>query len=301
MNLRTNINRVTLFHDLYRLISEQKQSIVEITWEQHKFHEKRRWSTSEIIKSIDLKNLSDKDKAHIWNAGRAELTTKPGADRLATLADQESRRWQDSNSCLAAIIQICGTWSRYWNEEESFHEVTLNKLSNLIGLNSIDNKTVIEFRKIFPDDNILRTLFLLAISEIIAAVNYSYCSKVTQDIGLKNLFQKIAADETQHMTYFLSFAKALIDSKEYSPKEVFAVAHLFIREDGELYGSRRQKIEHRNSHINWWDSIDTNIDELPENLERKRKRICLALKQITGIEVNSAVEVEYKWMELVGC
>ncbi|MEJ6487559.1 hypothetical protein N0Y54_40990 [Nostoc punctiforme UO1] len=294
------ISRSDIVNSLYAIVAEQRNSLVDLIWEQHHFHEKRRWSAVEMIGAINLEAVSKFDKANLWNAGRAELTTKPGADRLARLADAECRRWLDGNPVLASIMQACSTWSRYWNEEESFHETTLNRLSTLLSLEPVSDETVIEFRKIFPDDDMLRTLVLLAISEITATVNYSWCASVAQDPGLKKLFKQIAADESQHLTYFISFAKALVDSKEYSPKGAFAVAHLFVREGGELYGSNRQHLEQRDSHVNWWDSIKYDM-VLPDNIERKQNLIFFALRQITGIQVNSAAEVEQTWLDLVGC
>ncbi|MEH2154763.1 hypothetical protein [Nostoc sp.] len=69
---------------------------------------------------------------------------------------------------------------------------------------------------------------------------------------------------------------------------------------GELYGSNRQHLEQRDSHVNWWDSIKYEM-VLPDNIERKQNLIFSALRQITGIQVNSAAEVEQTWLELVGC
>jgi hypothetical protein len=294
------ICRADIISNLHEILAHGEKSLVDLFWEQHRFHEKRRWSAAEMIEQINLGALSETDKINLWNAGRAELTTKPGADRLARLSDTECRRWQEKNPVVSRIMQACGTWSRYWNEEESFHEMTLNRLSSLLGLEPVSDDTLIEFRQIFPDDDMLRTLVLLAISEITATVNYSWCASVSQDIGLKKVFQRIAADESQHMSYFISFAKALVDSKEYSAKEAFSVTHLFVREGGELYGSNRLGIEKRDSHVNWWDALKYE-NKIPDNVERKQNLIFSALKQITGIQVKTATEVEIKWLELVGC
>jgi hypothetical protein len=70
-----------VFNDLYRFFS-QGGTLIEMTWAQHSFHESRRWSAAKMIGAIKLDELSEADKRFIWNAGRAELTTKPGADRL---------------------------------------------------------------------------------------------------------------------------------------------------------------------------------------------------------------------------
>jgi hypothetical protein len=290
-----------VFGDLYRYFSQQNGTLVEMTWAQHEYHESRRWSAVEMIEQIDLGNISEADKLFVWNAGRAELTTKPGADRLTSLADKETRAWEPRDPALAAIMQSCGTWSRYWNEEEAHHEAVFGRLSCLLGLEAIGNDTFIEFRKIFPDDDMLRTLFLLAISEITAAVNYGSCAKRANDRGLRAVFKQVAADEMQHLRYFLTFARGLVDSGHYPPKNAFAVAHFFLREDGDLHGSLRGKIEKRDSHVNWWDHLEVDGIEDVENLTRKAQMIFNALHHVTGVKVDSKEEVERTWMEMVGC
>jgi rubrerythrin len=246
--------------------------------------------------------VSDSDRYLVWNAGRAELTTKPGADRLARLSDTECRRWQGQDAIVASIMQACGTWSRYWNEEEAHHETSFNRIATLLRLERVTDETFIEFRKVFPDDDMLRTLTLLAISEIVAAVNYGQCARAIQEPGLKALFKQVAADEVQHMNYFIAFAKALVDSGAYHAKEAFSVAHFFLREGGEVYGSKRGHVEQRGTHVNWWDSIDYRDGMFsPDAIEKKETLIFNALKRITGLSVSSAEEVEEQWMELVGC
>lgn len=287
--------------DLYQAFKAGR-SLVDIIWEQQRLHESRRWSAVEAIDGVNLARLSTSDKLLVWNAGRAELTTKPGADRLARLSDTECRRWQGRNELVASIMQACGTWSRYWNEEEAHHETSFNRLAVLTGQERVEDKTVIEFRKVFPDDDALRTLTLLAISEIVAAVNYAQCARVIEDPGLKHLFKQVGADEIQHMNYFIAFAKALVDSGEYKAKEAFSVAHFFLREGGEVQGSKREQVEHRDTHVNWWDQLEYREGMYaPDSTEKKHTLIFNALKRITGISVASAEEVEDTWMELVGC
>jgi hypothetical protein len=287
--------------DLFDALTRRGMSLVDVTWEQHRLHESRRWSVMEMLAAVDLDRLTPLDRTLVWNAGRAELTTKPGADRLERQADAECRRWRDKNPTVAAIMEACGTWSRYWNEEEAHHETVFNRLAEVSGMERISDGTFINFRQVFPSDDMLRTLVLLAISEITAAVNYGQCQHVVGDPGLRRLFKQVAADEIQHRNYFVSFAKALVDSGEYHAKEAFAVAHIFLREDGELLGSARQQLEERGTHVNWWDHLDTGTSGFrPEALEKKEQLVCGALKKITGIEVRSRDEVEDAWMELVG-
>jgi hypothetical protein len=291
--------KTEIIPDLYHVFSKAKMSLIDVTWMQHRYHEKRRWSSVDLLAQVDVDQLSHADKVYIWNAGRAELTTKPGADRLARLADTECHRWFETDAHLAAVMQACGTWSRYWNEEESFHEATLNILAQRLGMTPISNETFIEFRKIFPDDNMLRTLFLLAISEITATVNYARCADRAQDAGLRALFKQIAADEAQHMRYFVAFSRALIDSGKYHAKDAFSIAHLFLRQGGEIQRSGRSVVESRDTHVNWWDQLETADIERPEDIEGKQNMVFSALDKVTGIRVNSVEEVEEIWMDLL--
>jgi hypothetical protein len=86
-------------------------------------------------------------------------------------------------------------------------------------------------------------------------------------------------------------------------KHAFAVAQLFLREDGELQGSARNRVESRDTHVNWWDRLEFVPTERErfDNQKRKCEMIFAALRQVTGIDVRSVEEVEDKWMELVGC
>jgi hypothetical protein len=296
------VTRPVIVADLFRAITREGRTLVELSWEQQRLHESRRWSAVALVGAVDVRGLSASDRNLVWNAGRAELTTKPGADRLERQADVECRKWQGRDPVVASIMQACGTWSRYWNEEEAHHETSFNRLSTLMKLEPITDSTFIEFRKVFPDDDMLRTLTLLAISEIVAAVNYGHCSRVIQDPGLRALFKQVGADEIQHMTYFLSFAKALVDSGAYPAKEAFAVAHLFLREGGEVHGSRRERVESRGTHVNWWDHLEHREGLYsPDAVRKKELLIFHALKRITGITVTSAQQVEDTWMDLVGC
>ncbi len=288
--------------DLYEAFRSGAHTLSSMGWAQQQLHEARRWSVVEMLSHIDIDAMSPEDRIYVWNAGRAELTTKPGADRVARLADNECRRWLDVDPALAAVMQACGTWSRYWNEEEAHHETAFNQISARLGMPVVEDTTFIEFRKIFPDDDMLRTLTLLAISEIAAANKYVSCSRAARDPGLAALLRQVASDEIQHMRYFSSFARALVDSGHYQAKEAVSVVYLFTREGGELFGSRREQVEQRESHVNWWDQIETKDGVTqPDDIERQRTMIFSMLKSITGITVTTPDELEDAWMELVGC
>ncbi|MFL5344621.1 MAG: ferritin-like domain-containing protein [Hyalangium sp.] len=296
-------HRPTVVRDLYRAFKEEGRTLVDITWEQHRFHEFRRWSAAQLLESVHLEQLSPLDRSVVWSAGRAEMTAKPSADRMSRLADVECRRFLDKDPALASVIQSLGTWSRYWNEEESHHEMGFTWLSRMLGFAPLSDAAVIDYRKIFPDDDLLRTVTMLSFSEGIAAVNYGQYARRVADPGLKALLKHVGADEVQHMQYFIAFAKALVDSGAYLAKESFAVAHFFLREGGELYGSARGHVEYRPTHTNWWDHLEDGAGlaaAAPEALERKRALILHALKRITGISCVSPEQVEDTWMDLVG-
>lgn len=290
----------TFSEDLYARF-RAGTTLNEHTWEQHRFHEARRWSALDFLDAIDPDTLSPGDRIYAWNAGRAELTTKPGADRLARQSDAECRRWQPIDPALASVLQACGTWSRYWNEEEAFHETALNRLATVAGQPQVSDEMFIEFRKIFPDDDMLRTLVLLAFSEITATINYACCAQHAANPALKQLFRQIAADEMQHMNYFITFAKALVDSGQYAPVGAFAIGHLFLKDDGEVQGSHRKRVVARDTHVNWWDHLEAEGVPMPDDIPRKQALILTALRRITGIRAESPAQVEDIWMDLVGC
>ena len=51
--------------------------------------------------------------------------------------------------------------------------------------------------------------------------------------------------------------------------------------------------------MNWWDSIETGDLERPDDIEGKQNMIFSALRQVTGIKVTTAEEVEDAWMDMV--
>ena len=120
--------------DLYPALTQRGMSLVDVAWEQHRLHESRRWSVVEMLAEVDLDRLTQTDRTMVWNAGRAELTTKPGADRLERQANAESHLWREKNPTVAAVMEACGTWSRYWNEEEAHHETVFNRLAQICGM-----------------------------------------------------------------------------------------------------------------------------------------------------------------------
>ncbi len=290
--------------EVYEMLGRDADTnLAELIWQQHCFHEFRRWNVTEKVRAIDLSRLTPRDKRFVRNAGIAELTTKPGADRLSNLADKECRRWSGRNAVLAAVMQALGTWSRYWNEEESHHETAFGYLMMAVDGFAPTDETIIEYRKIFPDDNMLRTLMVLVFSEITASVQYAHVAQQVSEAGLRSLLRQIAADEIQHMRYFVTFAKALVDSGEYGAKDAFAISHMYLREGGELYGSVREHPEDRDSHVNWWDHVESGFPDIDLGLgiDKKEKMIFNALERVSGIRVTSREEVENTWMDLVPC
>lgn len=287
--------------ELYAPLRDGHVRLVDLIWEQHRYHEARRWSVETFVRRIQLEGLSDSERTFVQNAGLAELTTKPGADRLTRLADRECRKWIGRNDALASAMQACSTWSRYWNEEESHHETAFNYLTGVLKLTVPSDDVVIEFRKIFPDDDMLRTLTLLAMSEIAAAVQYGQFATRCEDQGLRELLKQVSADEIQHMQYFTSFAKALVDSGEYEPRGAFAVVHLFVKKNGEFESSSRPHRESRATHVNWWDAVVTTEEvTLETGLQKKRQMASKVLERITGISAKTPEAIEQTWLAMVG-
>lgn len=286
--------------NVYGVFASGQMTLADVEWEQQRFHERRRWNAVELVEQINLDSLSEADRIYIWNFARAELTTKPGADRLARLSDSESRKWQSEDPNLAKVIQACGTWSRYWNEEEAHHEASLTHLLRRLDFEPVSDDMFLEYRQIFPDDDMLRTLFLLAMSEIKTTVMYTSMANKTNDPGLRTLFRQIATDEAHHMRYFNAFGRGLVDSGKYSPKGAFAIAQFFLREGGEMEGYARGRKEQRGTHVNWWDQLDFRSAERPDDFERQHKLTYVCLEQVTGIRVSTPEEVEDAWLEFVG-
>ncbi len=286
--------------NVYGVLASGQLSLADIEWEQQRFHERRRWNAVELVERIDLDALSESDKIYILNFAHAELTTKPGADRLARDADAECRRWQGVDDHLAAVMQACGTWSRYWNEEEAHHEAALTHLCRRLNFEPISNEMFLEYRQIFPKDDMLRALMVLTMSEVKTTVMYTSMANKTSEPGLRALFRQIATDEAHHMRYFNAFGRGLVDSGKYSPRGAFAIAEFFLREGGEMEGYARPQKNSRDTHVNWWDQLDFRGAERPDDFERQHKLTYVCLEQMTGIKVSSPDEVQEKWLEMVG-
>jgi hypothetical protein len=284
---------------LFGRFSRGEMTLADVEWEQQRFHEHRRWNAVELVEAVNLNELTEADRIYILNFARAELTTKPGADRLAGLCDRQCRKWLSEDENVAKIIQACGTWSRYWNEEEAHHEAALTYLLRRLDFEPVTDEMFLEYRQIFPDDDMLRTLFLLTMSEVKTTVMYTSMANKTRDPGLKALFRQIATDEAHHMRYFNTFARGLVDSGKYTPKGAFAIAHFFLREGGEMYGYARDTKEARGTHVNWWDQLDFRSAERPDDFERQRKLTYASLEQSTGISVSTPQEVQDTWLGFI--
>jgi len=301
-------NKPNVERNVWAAITTNDNGLFKTFWQQHRYHEARRWSVTDFINEIDFPNLTMLERSYIKNAGFAEITTKPGADRLTRQADSECQKWLNTNPQLSAVMQACGTWSRYWNEEESHHEMAFLYLSYAANentdspiLNAVpSDKEIIDFRRIYPDDNMLRTLTILAMSEGIATLQYNDFADAATDPALIALFRKISLDESQHMRNFVSFAKALVDSGEFDIRDVLSMAIMFMREDGEIYGNSENRVKERDTHVNWWDAIDDNCQRDPASEEKEVKQIIFkVVENITGIKVSDVEELEEIWMELL--
>ena len=84
-------------------------------------------------------------------------------------------------------------------------------------------------------------------------------------------------------------------------RSVLAIAHLFVRPGGEIYGATRAETTERATHVNWWDHLDEAQGDvsLLMGVEKKLAMTYKMIQQITGIQVSSPEEIEDQWMDLV--
>jgi rubrerythrin len=295
MNVITNI---------VEKITKEHYTLTDILRAQQKYHEKRRWSVYEVIGERQLTNFDQKDRAALWHAARAELTTQPAGIRMAVQGVQLAQQIEGENPLGAIILQAAAAWSaRYWLEEEAHHEVAYGLLLEMAGLSPIEHDELVEHRGFFPDDNYVRVCMLQAFVEMEACATYGQVAKTTSDPLVREIFSTIARDESQHRQYFVSFARALVESGVYPVKDVLAMAYTWVRPGaGETHGSTRKQQSKREGFVNWWERV--NIDEesglaladeqiRSSNIQATKERsLFAAVFEATGIKVNSISELE---------
>lgn len=273
------------------------KSISDILREQQKYHEYRRWSVYDVLKNFPSSSFDKEDKAVLWTAARAELTTQPAGIRLAVDGVDEAIKIKDSNPLGSKVLHIAGAWSaRYWLEEEAHHEVAYGELLEMSGLPAIEHDEVVEHRGFFPRDNYARVCMLQACVEIEATVTYGELAKSSKHPLVREVFHRIMKDEVQHRQYFASFAKALIDSDVYQRKDILSLAFMWVRPDsGETHGSKRDKQTNREGFVNWWEQVDTEGDIAmgddqyrSQHLQEKKTRSILAVASYaTGVKIEN--------------
>ena len=148
---------------------------------------------------------------------------------------------------------------------------------------------------------------LQACVEIEAVISYGYIAKTAEHPIVREIFLRVMRDEAQHREYFISFAKALVESGVAPPKDVLAMAYAWVRpEVGETYGSARRVQTRRLGFVNWWEKVIASHDNplvLWANKEteqwlRSRKVLSLlsAVRQITGLHVESTNDLERAYL-----
>lgn len=273
-------------------------TITEVLRAQQSYHEQRRWSSDQLFDGRRLTRPDERDKAALWHAARAELTTQPAGIRLAVDGIKLARELSESNPLGSKVLHIAAAWSaRYWLEEEAHHEVSFGRLMEMAGIDPIDETEVVEHRGAFPTDNYARVCVLQACVEIEACVSYQHAARTSQDELVHDVFHTIMKDEVQHRQYFASFAKALVESGVYPVKDVLSMAYTWIRPDGgETFGSARAAQTERQGFVNWWERIRTDDDAfaladdaLHEGSVHARKlgSVFALVREITGIETRS--------------
>jgi rubrerythrin len=276
---------------------------------QHEYHEMRRWSVTDLIKNKDIGKVSRNDKAVLWQAARAEITTQPACIRLAVDGLKLANELEGKNKLGNAVAHIAAQWSaRYWLEEEGHHEVGYGTVMEMAGLDPISEEEVKEHRGAFPTDNFARVCMLQACVEIEACVTYGEVAKTSDNPLIKQVFGKITADESQHRAYFISFARALVEAEAYPLKDILSMAYTWIRpKGGETVGSHREKQNKREGFVNWWENMKTDPnDELAMaeeqfrsgHLQEKKVRAVLsAVEEGTGIALKTVSDLEKVYMK----
>lgn len=277
---------------------------------QQSYHEARRWSTDNLFDRLSPEKITNRDRAALWHAARAEITTQPAGLRLAVLGTRLANEFRDENPAAATVLDAAAAWSaRYWLEEEAHHEVAFGKLMEAAGLPPIPEDDVVAHRQFFPDDNYLRVCLLQACVETEASVTYGEMAKTSQDPLVRELFLSIMRDEVQHRRYFIAFAKALVDTKAYPIKDAFSIVYTWLRpEHGETYGSKREKQTQHDGFVNWWEHLKDEDDQLAletgqihsKHLQSKKQRsLMAALEAITGIKVRTFQELQKTYFEML--
>lgn len=290
-------------------IRDNGMTLTEIMRIQHEYHETRRWSVIDVIKNKELGEVSKRDKAALWHAARAEITTQPACIRLAVDGLKLAEQLEGKNRVGTIVAHAAAQWSaRYWLEEEGHHEVAYGSVLERAGLPPISEEEVIEHRGAFPSDNFARVCMLQACVEIEACVAYGETVKMSENPMIKAVFGKITSDESQHRAYFISFARALVESGGYPIKDVLAMAYTWVRpKGGETHGAHREKQAHREGFVNWWETLKTDPnDELAleqdqnrsERLQEKKIRgILSAVEECTGLPIKTVGELEKTYMK----
>ena len=293
---------------LVKEIQRNNYSISDVLRIQQIYHESRRWSVYDVIGSAGRIHADERDKAALWHASRAELTTQPAGIRLAVDGVKLAQNLAKSNPLGANIAHIAAAWSaRYWLEEEAHHEVAYGMLLEMVGLDPVAHDDVTMHRGFFPPDNYARVCMLQACVEIEATVTYGEMAKTSHEPVIKEVFHRIMKDEVQHREYFVSFAKALLDAGVYPIKDVLSMAYTWIRPNGgEMFGSARPRQTSREGFVNWWEHVvmdgSTGValrdDQIrAEPMQAKKVRSVLAAVQhATGVPVKSIAELKYAYL-----
>ncbi|MFF7603790.1 hypothetical protein [Streptomyces parvulus] len=273
-------------------------TITDVLRVQQSYHEQRRWSSDELFDGRRLTRPGESDKAALWHAARAELTTQPAGIRLAVDGVRLAHEIRESNPLGSDVLHVAAAWSaRYWLEEEAHHEVSFGRLMEMAGIDPIETEEVVEHRGAFPTDNYARVCILQACVEIEACVSYQHAARTSGDELVHDVFHTIMKDEVQHRQYFAAFAKALVESGVYPVKDVLSMAYTWIRPDGgETYGSTREAQTERQGFVNWWERIRTDEDDFALGDDalhegsvhaRKLSSVFALVREVTGIETRS--------------
>lgn len=290
--------------NIAKAIKNDGLTLTEILRYQQRYHEYRRWSVFEVLERRKLEQLHPEDRAALWHAARAELTTQPAGIRLAQAGVKLANELRHDNPLGATVLHAAAAWSaRYWLEEEAHHEVAYGVLLEMIGDPPIPQDEVIEHRGFFPDDNYVRVCMLQACVEIEATVAYGEIATNAHDPLVREIFTRITRDEVQHRQYFVAFAQALVDAGVFQAKDALAMAFTWVRpKGGETHGSMRERQTKREGYVNWWEHVRKEEGDdhalkhdwiRSANLQAKKTRLVLnAAEQAAGLPLASVEDLQ---------
>ena len=174
----TDIVRELSYYELYDVAEEARWTMSGIPWDK-----------------IDMSVVDDRLISLIRGAWFGELTTYSATQSFMALFKDDIDFTQ---------------WMSVWLYEETKHPHALAKWLSLVG-QPLSEAVFREGRVIVPmSGSQIEMLTFNIISEVVAAMNYTWTAKVTTEPVLKVILHNLGKDEMRHSVGFEHYAKKLI-------------------------------------------------------------------------------------------